>query len=107
MQELVTKFTNETWDVANFTSKNRISLTLGIKSYLAVCCEKKPICIVSPKETETEEDIEHAFLIAAAPEMLIQLYKLCELLKNYPELEDEIFETEELIERAIARFVFD
>lgn len=72
------------WIVADYINK------FDLHRALAVWSGNRTICLVSPKEDETETDIANAVLIASSPvllEALADLVRYCEENKVGAELE--------------------
>lgn len=71
------KHTPGPWEVADFISNDKTR-------HLAVWKDEAiTICLISPKETENDQDIANARLIAAAPDMLEELKRIrAELIES-------------------------
>jgi hypothetical protein len=82
------------WDLANYTDRKTGAV------YLAVWAGKTAVCLLSPKETETETDYANGALIAAAPELLEHMKRLIDIIWRYPELDAELKLALEIIDKA-------
>lgn len=75
----MSKFTKGKWEVADYLNDTTHQRVLAVWLGGTFKTENdRVICLISPKETETEEDIANAQLIAVAPEMYEAMQEFCD-----------------------------
>lgn len=68
------KFSKGNWMVADYQNADNDNRVLAVWTTNDSRC----VCLVSPKETETEGDMANAQLIAVAPEMYEAMQEFCD-----------------------------